>query len=167
MGEQHTVCNAQDNDSFALGNHTKLPKKTNNCINKLHRPLAPPRGRPYVDACATGAQQEARPMRGLGSAVGWVRPGRLEIRVQAALPVGIEDAIDDFEVVDGAPVLLRVYIRAAPFEVGCSIACGQQVVGAEIGLLGPQAAELGEQSGSLGLGCVIRLVGSEETPQRG
>ena len=108
MGEQHTVCNAQDNDSFALGNHTKLPKKTNNCINKLHRPLAPPRGRPYVDACAT-AQQEARPMRGLGSAVGWVRPGRLEIRVQAA--------------------------------------------------------ELGEQSGSLRLGCVVRLVGSEETPQ--
>lgn len=86
--------------------------------------------------------------------------------MDAPRSVRVDDRVDDLPVVDGCAVRFGAGVRAALFEVGSAVAAGQQVVGAEIDLAGPQRAKGREQRSAVAGGRVVRLVGTEEPPDR-
>jgi hypothetical protein len=91
----------------------------------------------------------------------------LRVGLEPALHVGVEDAVDDRPVVDRLALrVLGVGVRAAPLEGGRSIPGVEEVVGAEVDLRRAQLAQRREELASVLHVRVVRLVRTEEPPDR-
>jgi hypothetical protein len=89
----------------------------------------------------------------------------LYVRLDVALEVRVEDAVDDRPVVDRlAARVFRVGVGASPLQRGRAVAGGEQVVRAEERVLRPDLAELGQQLLAVLHVGVVRLIAAEETP---
>jgi hypothetical protein len=93
----------------------------------------------------------------------------LNVGLDVPLQVGVEDPVDDGPVVDRlALAVLGVGTGGAPLEGRRAVAGGEQVVGAEERLRQPatEPAELAEELFAVLHIGVVRLVGTEEPPDR-
>ena len=91
----------------------------------------------------------------------------LRVWLQAAVPVGVEDAVEGAPVVDRPALgVLGVGIGAAPLEGGRAVAGGEQVVGAEVDRERAELAQLRDQLPAVLHGRVVGLVRPEEAPDR-
>ena len=91
----------------------------------------------------------------------------LRVGLEAALQVGVEDAVDDRPVVDRLALrVLGVGVGAPPLEGGRAVAGVEEVVGAEVDLRRAELAQRREQLASVLHVRVVRLVRPEEPPDR-
>ena len=79
-------------------------------------------------------------------------------------PVGVEDTVEECEVVDGfAGGVEGVDVGGAPLELGDAVAAGEQVVCADVDGDGREVVEFGEELAAAGGGGVVGLVVAEPT----
>ena len=116
---------------------------------------------------------ELDPRRWASSGAGRLGPGGkglgheadLDVGLEPALHVGVEDAVNDRPVVVGPALgVLGVGVGRAPLQGGGAVAGGQQVVRADEDGLAAQAGELGEQLLAVLHISVVRLIVAEEPP---
>ncbi len=86
--------------------------------------------------------------------------------MQAARQIGVDDAVDEREVVYRLAVSLGVKVGAAPLEVRRAVPARHEIVSAKVHPPGLEAAELRQQLLAVATGGVVGLVRAEEAPYR-
>jgi len=92
---------------------------------------------------------------------------KLDQGPHAGLLIGIEDAIENREVVHRLAVrVLAVDVGRTPFEVGNAVTGGQEMMGTDRDRHGTQVMQLAQQSSAVGRCSVVGLVVTEPRVQR-
>ena len=91
----------------------------------------------------------------------------LDVWTNAALEVSVEYVVENFPIVDGLAVgVFRVGAGGTPFERGCAVAGGEEIVCAKINGLWRERAEFVDEFRAVFHVGVVGLVGAEESPDR-
>ncbi len=92
---------------------------------------------------------------------------QFDVRLDAALQVGVEDAVDDGPAIDRPALgVFGVDIGRSPLQGRRAVAAGHEIMRAEIDVARRQLAKIGQQGAAVFHGGVVRLVGTEEAPDR-